>query len=174
MIRVVFYLVIVGALAFGAVWLADRPGEVAITWQGQRVDTSVMVLVMAFGAVAVGAVLLWSIVRAIWRSPGLLAQHLANRRGVRGYMAVSRGLIAVGSGDVRAARKLADEAARIAPNEPLTLLLRAQASQLAGDPIAAERTFQAMAGRDDTRLLGLHGLFIEAQRRDDAVAARLY
>ena len=31
-----------------------------------------------------------------------------------------------------------------------------------------------MAGREDTRLLALHGLFIEAQRRDDAAAARLY
>ena len=31
-----------------------------------------------------------------------------------------------------------------------------------------------MAGRDDTRLLGLHGLFIEARRRDDPAAALLY
>ena len=31
-----------------------------------------------------------------------------------------------------------------------------------------------MASRDDTRLLGLHGLYIEAQRRDDAAAAQLY
>ncbi len=34
MIRVVIYLVIVGLLALAAAWLADRPGEVAITWQG--------------------------------------------------------------------------------------------------------------------------------------------
>jgi HemY protein len=68
----------------------------------------------------------------------------------------------------------ADEAARIAPDEPLTLLLSAQASQLAGDRETAERTFHAMAARDDTRLLGLHGLFIEAQRRNDLAAARLF
>jgi uncharacterized protein HemY len=93
---------------------------------------------------------------------------------VRGYIAVSRGLIAVGTGDARAARRFADEAQRIAPTEPLTLLLSAQASQLAGDRASAERTFQTMASRQDTRLLGLHGLFIEAQRRDDMRAARLY
>jgi HemY protein len=87
---------------------------------------------------------------------------------------VSRGLIAVGTGDARAARRFADEAQRIAPTEPLTLLLSAQASQLAGDRASAERTFQTMASRQDTRLLGLHGLFIEAQRRDDMRAARLY
>jgi len=31
MIRVLFYLIIVGLIALGAVWLADRPGDVAIT-----------------------------------------------------------------------------------------------------------------------------------------------
>src|SRR5712671_2722636 len=151
MIRVLVYLVIVGLLAFVAVWLADRPGDVAITWQGHRIETSVMVLIAAFAAVAVAAVLLWSIVRAIWRSPGLIARHLESRRGVRGYLAVSRGLIAVGSGDVGAARKFMEEAKRIAPDEPLTLLLRAQTAQLSGDRDGASRTFQQMAGRDDTK-----------------------
>jgi len=32
MIRVVIYLVLVALVALGAVWLADRPGEVVITW----------------------------------------------------------------------------------------------------------------------------------------------
>jgi hypothetical protein len=38
MIRVLVYLVIVALLAFGAVWFAERPGDVAITWQGRRID----------------------------------------------------------------------------------------------------------------------------------------
>jgi HemY protein len=174
MIRVVVYLVIVGLLAFAATWLADRPGDVLITWQGQHIETSVMVLIIGVMMVAVLAVMFWTIVRAILRSPDVLSMYLRTRRGVRGYQTVSQGLVAVGSGDVRTARKLADEAARIAPGEPLTLLLTAQASQLAGDRASAERTFQTMAGRDDTRLLGLHGLFIEAGRRGDPAAARAY
>ena len=133
-----------------------------------------MVLAVAVAAIAVLTTMLWSIIRAIWRSPETLRFYLRMRRGMRGYHAVSQGLIAVGSGDVRSARRFADEAARIAPNEPLTLLLGAQASQLSGDRDAAERTFHAMASRDDTRLLGLHGLYIEAQRRSDGAAAKLY
>src|SRR3954471_5544939 len=174
MIRVVVYLVIVGLLALGAAWLADRPGDVVITWQNQRIETSVMVLIIAVMAFATLAVMLWSVARAILRSPDLLWMYLRTRRGVRGYLAVSQGLIAIGSGDARAARKFADEASRIAPEEPLTLLLTAQAAQLAGDRGAAERAFHAMAARPDTRLLGLHGLFIEAQRRNDLLAARLF
>jgi HemY protein len=174
MIRVVIYLVVVGLLAFGAVWLADRPGDVAITWLGRRIETSVMVLAVALVAVAVLAAVLWSMVRAVLRSPDLVGRYLRTRRGVRGYLALSQGLVAVGSGDVVAARKFMEEASRIAPDEPLTLLLRAQTAQLGGDREGAARSFQLMAGRADTRLLGLHGLFIEARRRNDPAGALLY
>jgi HemY protein len=81
-------------------------------------------------------------------------------------------LIAVGAGDLALARKSAHEAARLSSGDPLTLLLSAQSAQMAGDRAAAERAFRAMAERDDTKLLGLRGLYIEAQRRDDAHAAR--
>jgi HemY protein len=174
MIRVLVYLIVVALVAFGAVWLAERPGDVAITWQGERIETSVMVLVAAVAAVAVAAVVLWSIIRAIVRAPDALARRQRARRGARGYRALSQGLIAVGSGDVRAARRFTSEAGRFAPSEPLTLLLRAQAAQLAGDGADAAATFEQMASRDDTRVLGLRGLFVEAQRRNDAAAALFY
>ncbi|HEY2228479.1 MAG TPA: heme biosynthesis HemY N-terminal domain-containing protein [Xanthobacteraceae bacterium] len=173
MIRVVVFLVVIGVLAFGAAWLEDRPGEVVISWQGWRVETSVAMLAIAVASITALALLAWSILRAILRSRAVLRQRLRERRARRGYLALSQGLIAVGSGDARAARRFADEAGRIAPGEPLTLLLGAQAAQLAGDRAVAERTFKTMASRDDTRLFGLHGLFIEAQRRRDPAAARL-
>src|SRR5262249_28587785 len=118
MIRVLVYLVIVALLAFGAVWFAERPGDVVITWQGRRVDTSVMVLPAAVGGVAVARVRLWSIRRALLRPPDVVPPSLRTRGGVRGYLGVSRGLTAVVSGDARAAKKFPAEAVRIAPREP--------------------------------------------------------
>ena len=44
---------------------------------------------------------------------------------------------------------------------------------MAGDSVTAERAFRDMSARDDTKLLGLRGLYIEAQRRNDLNAARL-
>jgi HemY protein len=44
---------------------------------------------------------------------------------------------------------------------------------MAGDSATAERAFRDMSTRDDTKLLGLRGLHIEAQRRNDLNAARL-
>lgn len=174
MIRVVVFLIAAGLLALGVVWLADRPGQVAITWLGYRTDTSVMVAVAAIFAVAVAAVMLWGLARFMLRSPKLFSLALRERKRRRGYEAISRGLIAIGAGDARAAQRFANNAEKSLPNEPLALLLRAQSAQLHGDRSGAEDAFRAMAGRSDTRLLGLRGLYVEAQRRNDPVAARLF
>jgi len=174
MIRIVLFLLAVGILALGIAWLADRPGEVTVLWDGWRIETSVMVTVFAVAMLTALLVFLWSAIRAIVRAPDLFALFLRNRRGARGYLAISRGLIAVGSGDAHAARKHAQDARRLAPGEPLALLLSAQTAQLSGDKQAAERAFTEMARRSDTKLLGLRGLFVEAQRRGDRMAARAY
>jgi HemY protein len=174
MIRVILFLALVALIALGVVWIADRPGDVAITWQGYRIETSVTVMAVAIAAIVVVALLLWSLIRTILRSPDLIAMFLGHRRGVRGYLAISRGLIAIGAGDARAARKFAEEAERIAPGEPLALLLNAQCAQIAGDGTGAEFAFRAMTERNDTKLLGLRGLYVEAQRRADGEAARGY
>src|SRR5256885_5678310 len=103
MIRVVVFLIATGLLAVGVVWLADRPGQVAITWLGYRADTSVMVAIVAVIGVAIVAVLLWSLMRFLLRSPKLFSLALRERKRRRGYDAISRGLIAIGAGDARAA-----------------------------------------------------------------------
>jgi HemY protein len=116
--------------------------------------------------------ILWSAMRLLLRSPRIAATAMRERRDRKGYEAISRGLIAIGAGDTRAALRYAGDAERKAPDEPLALLLRAQTAQLSGDRAAADAAFRAMAERDDMRLLGLRGLFIEAQRRADFGAAR--
>ncbi len=173
MIRIVLFLISVTLIAVGFAWIADRPGEVAITWMGYKIETSVLVASFAVVVLVLASLLLWSIVRAVLRSPEQVSLFLRHRRALKGYLAISRGLIAIGAGDLRAARKSADDAARLSPGDPLALLLTAQSAQMAGDRSAAERAFRAMTAREDTRLLGLRGLYIEAQRRNDVDAARL-
>lgn len=172
MIRVVLFLVSVAFVAAGFVWVADRPGDVAITWMGYRIETSLMVAALAVAALVVIILLAWGILRGIVRSPEQVSLFFRHRRAMKGYLAISRGLIAIGAGDLRMARNSAGEAARLSPGDPLALLLTAQSAQMEGDRVSAERAFRAMAERDDTKLLGLRGLYIEAQRRGDGQAAR--
>ena len=113
MIRLVLFLLSVAIVAAGFVWVADRPGDVAITWMGYRIETSLMVAALAVAALILVGILLWGIVRGILRSPEQVSLFFRHRRAMKGYLAITRGLIAVGAGDLRIARKSAHEAARL-------------------------------------------------------------
>ena len=171
MYRIILFLVLIAFAAAGAAWVADQGGDVALTWGGWRVQTTLPVFALALGVVIVAAMLAWSILRALWRTPERIKRARRERRHARGRHAITQGLLAIGHGDSAAARQHADVARRLAAHDPLALLLHAQSAQLDGDREGAQRAFRAMAEREDTRLLGLRGLFIEAQRADDPVAA---
>jgi HemY protein len=171
MYRIILFLVLIALAAAGATWVADQSGDVALSWGGWRLETSLGVFVLALGVIIVAATLSWSILRGIWRTPERIKRAGRERRHARGRHAITQGLLAIGHGDAAAARLHADVARRHAAHDPLALLLHAQSAQLDGDRAGAQRAFRAMAEREDTRLLGLRGLFIEAQRADDPVAA---
>lgn len=171
MIRIILFLALIAVLAAGAAWVADQPGEVVMTWGVWRASPSLPVFVLEVGIVVVAGIFLWSILRGLWRMPTRLSRRRHERRHARGRHAITQGLLAVGHGDTSMARRHADDARRYAGHDPLALLLTAQSAQLEGDREGAQRAFRAMAEREDTRLLGLRGLFIEAQRADDPVSA---
>jgi HemY protein len=172
MIRVVVFLVLTAAFArYVAVWLADHPAEVSITWLGYHAEPPIGILI---AAIASAAVLLWWLLRLALRAPRRIALTIADRRTAAGQRAIAHGLMAIGAGDVGAARRFAARAGRLAPEQALLLMLQAQAAQLSGESDGAIAAFRAMAERSDTKLFGLHGLFIEAQRRNDLAAARQF
>jgi HemY protein len=171
MIRIILFLVLIALAAAGAAWMADQTGDVVLSSGGWRIETSLPVFALALVVIIVSAVLAWGSLRALWRTPHRIRHARRERRHARGRHAITHGLLAIGHGDSTAARLHADVARRHAANDPLALLLHAQSAQLDGDREGAQRAFRAMAERGDTRLLGLRGLFIEAQRADDPVAA---
>jgi HemY protein len=174
MLRVLLFLILIAVGATGAVWLADNPGDVVVTWQSYRIETSIVIALMAVIALTGVLGLVWTIIRAIFRLPGLLALASRNRRRSKGFTSVTRGMIAVGAGDSNAARRHAAEAEKMLGGAPLVLLLKAQTAQMAGDRSGAETAFKRMIEDSETRVLGLRGLHVEAQRRGDDVAALSY
>ena len=172
MIRVAVFIAMVFLVAAGFAWLADRPGAVVFTWQDYEVRASLMVAATALLILIAALAFLGSLLRGLFNMPGMLGRLIGARRRERGYRALSTGMIAVGAGDVRAASRAADEALALLGREAMTLLLTAQAAQLAGEAERARGEFEALAARPDTRILGLHGLFIEARRQGEHEAAR--
>ena len=171
MIRIILFLLLIALGAAGAAWIAEQTGDVVLSWGGYRAQTTLPVFVLVLGIVVVAAMMIWAILRGMWRTPARMRKSRRERRQARGRHAITQGLLAIGHGDSTAARVHADAARKHAAHDPLALLLHAQSAQLDGDREGAQRAFRAMAEREDTRLLGLRGLFIEAQRADDPVAA---
>lgn len=174
MIRLVIFLVIVAVLGFGFAWFADRPGDVVLSWQGVRYETSLMVVLAAIAALVAMLMIGWWLISAILRSPALINRFFRNRRRDRGYHALSQGLIAASYGDSAQARKLSKDSRKLLGSEPLVELLDAQTSLLEGDREAARKRFEQMLDDDDTKLVALRGLYLEAEREGETLAARHY
>ena len=82
MTRVVVFLIAVGVLGLGAAWLADRPDDVVVIWQGLRIKTPLWVFVAAILVAIAIIVALWTVLRAFFGSPFMLRRYFDRRRGV--------------------------------------------------------------------------------------------
>lgn len=174
MIRIILYLALLLGVATGLAWFADRPGTVTINWLGYEAAPSVFQAVIILTLlVLLLAALVWLMFTVI-NAPRRVSRRMERRRQRKGMQALQEGIFAAGSGDQAKAAKFAGLAQKYVPNSPLTKLLRAQAAQLNGDRIAAQRIFTSMLDEDDTKLLGLRGLFQEAKREGQLEAAKLY
>jgi HemY protein len=171
MLRIVLFLILIALAAWGAAWVADQPGAVVLSWGATKITTTLPVFALMVGIVIVAAMLVLLALGLVWGTPGRIQRGHRERRVARGRRAIAHGLLAIGHGDSTAARQHSEVARKLAGHDPLALLLHAQSAQLDGDREGARAAFTNMAEREDTRLFGLRGLFIEAQRADDAVAA---
>jgi HemY protein len=174
MFRLLILLAAVALAAWGLMWLGDNPGVVTVTWGGVEYQFSLMLALGIVAAIAVFWSIVWGLLRFVFRIPSLMALAARARRREKGLAAVSRGLIAVSSGDTRAATKYAALANRLLEHEPMTKLLRAQAAQLAGDRQTAAAVYHDMLEHHQLQGLGLRGLHLEARRGGDHEAALQY
>ena len=176
MIRVLIFLAIVFALGLGFAWLADRPGDMVLTFGGYQYQVSLMVAAVTVVAIVASVMILWWFVKSIWNSPYAVSRYFRVRRRDRGYQALSTGMVAAGAGDAALARKMNKQASKLirAESEPLLALLDAQASLLEGDHAAAREKLERMLDNPEMLLLGLRGLYLEAERLGERSAARHY
>jgi HemY protein len=179
MIRLVLFLVAAVAVSLLAAWLADHPGQVALTWQGMHVETSFPILMI--GVLLLGALLVvaFEIVRLLGGAPRRIGRRLRRSRVDRGYHALAQGLVAAAAGDTAAAKALKRRAEKLLEHAPATLLLSAQTAQLEGDEGAARTRFEEMLKHQETEFLGLRGLLAQAMKDNDwqsalALARRAY
>ena len=169
MIRFAFYTLALAVALICAGWFAVNPGNVTIVWLGYRIQAPVGALALAVALITFLLVALLRFWIFVVTAPSRLAAWRDSRRRRHGYLALSRGMVAVAAGDASAARISSRRAeALLAMGEtPLPLLLAAQTAQLEGDEREAQRYFTIMLERPDTEFLGLRGLLSQAARAGD-------
>lgn len=162
MVRLIAFVVLVGLLVAGAVWMAEHPGAVTVHWLGWRVDTSVPLLLLAL-AVLVGVLwLLRGIFATLLGLPGAFGRARRERKRRKGLAALADGFAAVIAEDTYGARKKAAEAQDALKDDVAANLLLARAALLGDDPRKARDLNQKLLGRRATEVAGLRGLMDEA------------
>lgn len=176
MLRVLLFVIVVFGLGLGFAWLADVPGEVVLTVGDKAITVPLMVAGVAIVAAIAVFMLTWWLFKVVFTSPQRMQRFFRARRRDRGYQSLSTGIIAAGAGDSSSARKMLKQAGGLldSTTEPLLHLLDAQATMLEGDHTAARKKFETMLDDPETRILGLRGLYMEAQRLGERDAQRHY
>lgn len=173
MLRALWFMIKLGAVAALAAWLAAQPGEVNLTWRDYtvRVDGGLF-LVLLLGAILL-AIFVYSVLRGIANIPRSWRRYRAERARLQGYRALTLGLSALAAGDEKTAAQQSRKAAALLPGDKgLPVLLQAQVARLQGRTEDAQQNFTALLGNRDTAFLGARGLLLQAIEQKDDAAAR--
>jgi HemY protein len=161
--------VVIGA----AIWLATLPGGVRFEAGDLSVDAATPTVVQVG---LIGLLLFYLVVRglgALIRLPRRIKAARLRRRRRDGDAAVTRTLVALAAGHQSDAIAASSRARRLLGDTPHTLLLTAQAHQLAGRDDDAAAHFNALADHPEAGVVGLRGLLHQAMARRDWAAAEV-
>ena len=165
LLKVLVFVAIVAALAFGAMKLMELDGGATVSMGGMEYVLSPLKLVLA---VLVLIVVLWVLLkvlsllvatlRFINGDETAISRYFSKNRERKGYQALSEGMMALASGDGSSAMNKAAKAEKYLAKPELTNLLTAQAAEMAGDRRKAEETYKKLVKDEATRFVGVRGI----------------
>jgi HemY protein len=167
MIRALWLFLLVAAIAVFAVVMADLPGTVTIGLQDREIRLSIPVAAALVIILSILTITAYRIITTFVDAPAEFFRWRAMGRRRKGYLALTRGLVAVAAGDDEEARRQTRKAISLVGEPPLALLLAAQAAQLEGNDETAQRYYTQMLQSKETEFLGLRGLYMASVRRGD-------
>lgn len=180
-IKLVLFVAAVAGLAVGANYLMQDQfaGDgIRISLLGYEISLNLLQSVIALGLLAVLgwiAYKIFGLLVAVWKfingDDTALSRFFARSRETRGYEALAQGMMALASGEGRAALAKAEKADRYLERPELTRLLTAQAAEMAGDRKRAEEAYRAMVNDDKTRFVGVRGIMKQKLAEGDTETA---
>ena len=175
MLRAIWFAVKLGLLVAVAVWVANRPGYVDISWLGYDVRAQVGFVLLALLLSLSLLLILHRIFLGIVNFRKFLKRRSEEKRRTKGYKALTLGLSAVAAGDAKIANYQAFRMRKLIPDDRgLSYVLEGQAARLNGDDDAACGAFEKLLKNEDTAFLGLRGLITIAVEKGDTAQALSY
>lgn len=178
LIKIILFVVVVAALAWGAGYLLESEGGVQVTVMGTEYSFGPLQSVIAVGilVVAVWALLkLITLSLATWHfingDETAISRYFDRNRERKGFDALSEGMMALASGEGRLALSKAQKADKYLNKPALTNLLTAQAAELAGDRRKAEETYRKLVEDEKTRFVGVRGILKQKLAEGDTDTA---
>ncbi|MEO0357499.1 MAG: heme biosynthesis HemY N-terminal domain-containing protein, partial [Pseudomonadota bacterium] len=163
--KVLIFVAMVAALAFGAGQLMETSGGITVAVAGVEVTLTVLqatlallVLILAVWVFLKVFSLLIALLKFINGDETAFSRYFDRSRERRGIDALSAGLVALASGDGKTAMAKAKKADKLLNKPDVTNLVMAQAAEQSGDKRMAEQTYKALLNHDSTRFVGVRGL----------------
>lgn len=178
LLKVVLFIVIVAAMAYGAGVLLETDGGLLIAFAdreftlGPLATTIAAVVLLAgmwFLLKVIGLVL--AIVRFLNGDETAVSRYFDRNRERKGYQALSEGLVALASGEGRLAYSRAQKAEKLLGKPELTTLLMAQAAEAVGDGKRAGDAYKQLLTDEKTRFVGIRGLLKQSLEDGDTETA---
>lgn len=172
MLGILWFAVKTAALIAIAIWFANRPGYIDISWLGYDIHIQVgFALLLLFGALLV-TLALYRLYLFIANIPANWRRYRERRALVKGQRALMLGMAAVAAGDRKLARYHAFRARKLMPKDTgLTVMLEAEAARLNGEELQARDAYDRLMENKDTVFLGMRGLLSSALDRGDTEEA---
>lgn len=178
LIKIVVFVAIVAALAWGASFLLESSGGLQVTVMGTEFSFGPLQSVIAVVVLIVAVWLLLkvlSLLVATWHflngDETALSRYFDRNRERKGYQALSEGMMALASGEGRIAMSKAAKADKYLEKPELTNLLIAQAAEMAGDRRKAEETYKKLVANEATRFVGVRGIMKQKLAQGDTETA---
>lgn len=165
LVKIVFFVVLVAALAFGGMFLIDSEGSMDIAFMGFKISLSPIKVVIAVVVLLVAAWLLLKLVglcvalmKFLLGDETALSRYFDRNRERKGFDAMAEGMMALASGEGRVAMAKASKAEKYLRKPELTNLLTAQAAEMTGDKRKAQEVYRRLVADDRTRFVGVQGM----------------
>lgn len=167
MIRALWLYILLTFMAVAAVAIVSMEGDVTIRLSNTEYHAPIALLAVTTIIAAIALIFISRFISLFVAMPGEFTRWTQTRRRQKGFLALTRGLVAVAAGDAEDARRQTKKALALVGEPPLALLLAAQAAALDGDDEQAQRYYTQMLQSKDMEFLGLRGLYMAAARRGD-------